>query len=131
MRDVADAGRVLGALEERLMDLLWAHGAMTVREACGRRAFAGLAYTTVMTTLDRLHKKGFLTRQKEGHAFLYRPALTRAELDCLVVEQAVADLISRSPQPVLAALVDVAASIDAENLARLERLVAARKRKTK
>ena len=40
-----------------------------------------MAYTTLMTTMDRLHRKGVLARTKHGRAFLYRPAVTRAEFE--------------------------------------------------
>ena len=60
------------------MDVLWSGGESNVRdvaEKIGRR----LAYTTVMTTLDRLYKKGMLERRKSERAFLYSPRLSRRE----------------------------------------------------
>jgi len=61
----------LGELERRVMQALWTGGAMSVRAL--RDAFADeLAYTTLMTTMDRLFSKGFLERRKEGRAFVYK-----------------------------------------------------------
>ncbi len=65
------------------MEVLWARedaggGAATARDVS--RALAGerdLAHTTVMTVLDRLAKKGFLTRERDGRAWRYRPAASR------------------------------------------------------
>ena len=111
------------------MELLWVAGPMTVRDVLGRREVAGLAYTTVMTTLDRLHRKGLLDRHKEGAAFRYRAALSRDELNARIVEETVGPLLSRSGDPVLAAFVDAAATVDRHNLARLERLIAQRRRR--
>jgi predicted transcriptional regulator len=60
------------------MDILWERGESNVRDVVdllGRP----LAYTTVMTTLDRLFKKGLLVRRKADRAFLYSPTLSHAE----------------------------------------------------
>jgi predicted transcriptional regulator len=76
----------LGELERTVMEVLWARAdagpagqeAATAREV--GRALAGdrdLAHTTVMTVLDRLAKKGFLHRERDGRAWRYRPAATR------------------------------------------------------
>ena len=59
----------LGELEQVVMEAVWAHPPSTVREIADRmRGDADRAYTTVMTTLDRLHRKGLLRREipKEG-----------------------------------------------------------------
>ena len=60
------------------MEILWARGESNVREVADRLG-RPLAYTTVMTTLDRLYKKGLLARRKSDRAFLYSPSLNRAE----------------------------------------------------
>ena len=62
----------LGKLERETMDEVWKRKEVSVRDlelAFGER----IAYTTIMTTLDRLYKKGLLKRRKEGRAFLYSP----------------------------------------------------------
>lgn len=72
------SGPALGHLESRVMELLWSNGESSVHdvvERLGRK----LAYTTVMTTLDRLFKKGLLERRKADRAFLYAPRWTRQE----------------------------------------------------
>jgi predicted transcriptional regulator len=124
-------GHVLGPLEERLMDVVWAGGPLTVREVCGRlRGHGTPVYTTVMTTLDRLFHKGLLVRHKEGNAFVYSAAMTRQDVHRRIVEETVSALIERSGDPVLAAFVDAAASASEENLQRLEKLIAAKRRST-
>ena len=66
----------LGPLETRVLDALWTRGsASSVRDL--HPAFPGIAYTTLMTTLDRLHRKGVLSRVKQGRAFLYAPVTSR------------------------------------------------------
>ena len=120
--------RPLGALEQRVMEIVWRSAPVSVRDVMrelGPRP--ALAYTTVMTTLDRLHKKELLTRERDGSAFLYRPALRREEFLHALAESAAAELLSESAAPVLAAFVDAAARADAAHLDELERLIAERR----
>lgn len=128
MRSFDNAPRVLGELEERLMEVLWDEHPLAVRAVCDR-LHGKLAYTTVMTTLDRLHKKRMLRREKQGNAFVYAPAMDRPEYRRRVIEAAVAPLLEAGAGPVLAAFVDVAAELDEDNLARLEKLIAAHRRR--
>ncbi|MGE3765656.1 MAG: BlaI/MecI/CopY family transcriptional regulator [Kofleriaceae bacterium] len=121
--------RALGDLEERLMTILWEESPLSVRDVCTRMKRTKLAYTTVMTTLDRLHRKGLLARTKQGNAFLYVPAIDRAEYQRRVVETALAPMFEQGAAPVLAAFVDVAANVDEANLAQLEQLIAQHKRR--
>jgi predicted transcriptional regulator len=129
MQTFEKASRVLGALEERMMELLWRKSPLSVRDVGDRlRGGPRLAYTTVMTTLDRLYKKGLLARDREGAAFIYRPAFSRDEYHRRVVEAAFTGLVAKATDPVLAAFVDVAASVDEANLQRLEDLIAQRRK---
>ena len=68
-----------GPLEIRVLEALWARET----PACVRDLqpqFPGVAYTTLMTTLDRLFRKGTLSRAKSGRAFFYRPKASQQEL---------------------------------------------------
>ncbi len=71
----------LGELEQAVMGILWSRPEwLSVRDVHELlKADRDLAYTTVMTVLDRLAKKGLATRQLEGRAWLYRPTRTRAD----------------------------------------------------
>lgn len=129
MRSFDDAARVLGDLEQGVMDVLWEAGPLAVREVQRRVGGGKLAYTTVMTTLDRLFKKRLLTREKLGLAFVYQPAMDRGEYQRRVVEAAVAPLLEHGTGAVLAAFVDVAAGISESNLQALEKLIAERRRR--
>ncbi len=66
---------LLGPLEVQVMEILWGAGERSVRDVV-ERLDRKLAYTTVMTTLDRLFKKGLLDRQKSERAFLYSPRVS-------------------------------------------------------
>lgn len=105
------------------MSLLWQDDPLTVRQVA-KRLGDELAYTTVMTTLDRLFKKRLLEREKSGLAWVYRPALSRAEYHQSIVESTVGELLQESTVPVLSAFVDTAARLDEDNLRRLEELIA-------
>jgi predicted transcriptional regulator len=129
MRSFRNASRVLGELEEAVMDVLWDEAPLTVRDVSQRVARRKLAYTTVMTTLDRLYKKRLLAREKVGLAFEYRPAIDRDEYHRRVVEAAVTPLFEDGAKSVLAAFVDVAADIDREHLEQLQRLIAERRKR--
>jgi predicted transcriptional regulator len=122
------AARVLGELETRVMDLLWEEHPLSVRTACERLG-GDHAYTTIMTTMDRLHKKRLLRRTKAGNAFIYEPSMDRAEYQKRVVEAALTPLLEQGAAPVLAAFVEVAADLDEENLTKLEGLIASHKRR--
>jgi predicted transcriptional regulator len=82
----------LGELERAIMDVLWETDvSLTVREVSARLPERNLAHTTVMTVLDRLAKKGFAKRQRDGRAWRYCPAATReayvAELMLTALDQ--------------------------------------------
>lgn len=72
-------GRGFGDLEAVVMERLWERDHATpVREVFEQmRVDREIAYTTVMSTMDNLFRKGWLTRELEGRAYLYRPKLTR------------------------------------------------------
>ena len=115
----------LGPLEHRVMEALWRRGEANVRDV--HEEFGdGIAYTTVMTTLDRLYKKGLLTRWKVGRAFQYAPAATREESQRTSRPRLLEGLLAQhghEPLPLLSNLVDAVGDADQRLLDDLERLV--------
>ena len=82
--------RGFGELEAAVMDRVWSHaGTTTVREVfdelAGQRE---IAYTTVMSTMDNLYRKGWLVRERVGKAFRYWPTLTREEYSARLMRAA-------------------------------------------
>ena len=79
-----------GSLESAVMDRVWSRGhVVTVRdvfEDLGRDR--QIAYTTVMSTMDNLHRKGWLQREKVGKAFRYWPTMTREEYSAALMRDA-------------------------------------------
>ncbi|TCM44932.1 BlaI/MecI/CopY family transcriptional regulator [Kribbella sp. VKM Ac-2568] len=82
--------RGFGDLEAAVMDRLWSRDdPATVREVLDDlRRVRELAYTTVMTVMDNLHRKGWLSRQLDGRAYRYRPESTRPEYCARLMRQA-------------------------------------------
>src|SRR6185295_5670813 len=104
----------LGALEQEVMGVVWATGEVSVRDVSSRLD-SEFAYTTVMTTMDRLFKKRLLSRRKVGQAFMYRAVATREELEGAVAAELVDSLLRRhasEPLPVLSSLVDAVSDRD-------------------
>jgi predicted transcriptional regulator len=120
----------LGALERDVMALVWRRGDVNVRDACDELG-SGVAYTTVMTTMDRLFKKGLLTRWKVGRAFVYRATASRAEIEGAVATELMHSLLQREgePLPVLSSLVDAVSNRDRALLDELERLIREKRRR--
>lgn len=84
---------ILGELEMQIMEILWQQDKpVSVREIHeDLLKVRSLAYTTVMTVLDRLAKKGIAHREREGRAWLYVAGFTRAELVVTAMQEALAD----------------------------------------
>ena len=89
------ATRHLGPLEQQLLTALWSRGSATVRELLEDGEIK-LAYTTVMTTLDRLYKKHLLDRVAEGRAYRYTPRFTETELEKAAVSHTVRQMLESS-----------------------------------
>jgi predicted transcriptional regulator len=122
----------LGALERDVMAVVWQTDEISVREACERLA-SPVAYTTVMTTMDRLFKKRLLSRRKVGRAFVYTAAATRDEMEGAVASELVQSLLQRpggEPLPILSSLVDAVSDRDRTLLDELERLIREKRRAT-
>jgi BlaI family penicillinase repressor len=123
------SSRQLGPLEQRMLDGLWAKGNATVRELV-EGGYRDLAYTTVMTTLDRLFKKGLLTRCEQGRAFRYAPRFSREELHREVAGHAFRQLLDASPASSLplSFLVEILGERDEQLLDDLRKLVERKRR---
>ena len=129
----------LGDLERAVMDVLWqthvgradvgqadvgqADVGLTVRQVSGRLADRELAHTTVMTVLDRLAKKGFAWRERDGRAWRYRPSASREAYVVALMLSALAQTGDRS-----AALTRFARSVSADEAKVLRRALAALER---
>lgn len=124
---------VLGELETAVLDWLWEHGTAETRDihrALGQAR--GITLSTIQSTVERLHRKQLLMRERFGHAYRYAPALTRAEFRARSIAGLAGDLEGADAAGVLAAFVDIVARTDRGRLDELAALVeAARARKVR
>jgi len=121
-----------GALEREVMEILWLEGNLAVRDV-QTRLTRPAAYTTVMTTLDRLYKKGVLGRVQAGRAFFYSPAATREELRASIASRVLTGLLQGRGDgalPILSNLVDTVGAQDGGDdlLRTLEEMVRDKRR---
>lgn len=85
--------RGFGDLEAVVMNRVWDHvGSVTVRELFDElRLERAIAYTTVMSTMDNLHRKGWLVRDKDGKAYRYTAVASREEYSARLMREAMAE----------------------------------------
>jgi predicted transcriptional regulator len=122
----------LGPFEQQVLEALWSRGTATVRELLEDQNITQ-AYTTVMTTLDRLYKKRLLDRIAEGRAFRYSPRQTPEELRRVAVVEGIRQLLGSgdaSSLP-LSYLVEALSTHDAQLLDELQVLVERKRRELK
>ena len=114
------------------MGILWTGPDLSVRDV-QERLRRPAAYTTVMTTLDRLYKKGALNRHQVGRAFVYSAAITEAGLRARIAGGVIAGLVTSRDEaavPILSNLVESVGQHDdgPELLRRLEEMVREKRR---
>jgi predicted transcriptional regulator len=121
---------LLGELETAVMNHLWTGGegeAKAVHAALGKRR--GITLNTIQSTLKRLFEKGLLEREKVSHAHVYRACVSREEFHRGLLGQLVGGLMLGQADALVSAFVDLTERAGPEHLARLETLVAERRRK--
>lgn len=131
MRGFRPAGRgikqVLGHLEAEVMQALWKQPGQTVLEVEEKlRRKREIAHTTVLTTLDRMHRKGYLTRERQGKAFVYAPRYSREEFERKLAQEVLSGLLGGLGEPVLSTFVELIGEDDGK-LDRLEALIKERR----
>jgi predicted transcriptional regulator len=115
----------LHELESEVMESLWASGESSVRavmDALNRTASKPRAYTTYMTIMGRLHKKGLLARRREGKTDYYSPVYGREEYMALRARSQVEDLVEQYGDVALSHFAQQMASLDPERRRALQRL---------
>jgi predicted transcriptional regulator len=123
----------VGRRERLVLEETWRRGEVSVRDIY--RAFdERVAYTTLMTVLDRLFRKNLLARRRDGRAYLYSAAISRQEFDRTIKADVVDGLLGHGAdevEPVLACIVDTITQRDRELLDELDRLIQEKKRELK
>jgi predicted transcriptional regulator len=125
------AAQVLGELQTAVMETLWREPDLTVTEVEQRlQKTREIAHTTVLTTLDRMHHKGLLLREKKGKAFVYAPRFSREEFERGIAEEVLSALLSQFTEPALSAFIELIGE-DGEKLDQLEDLIRQKKARKK
>lgn len=107
----------LGPLEHQIMDIVWKQKKSTVysvvEDLCQEKK---LAYTTVMTVMSRLAKKGVLTRKKKGKTYYYQPSETKDQFIHQVVKNTISKMVNMFGEEALIAFED-----ETQNLTKEQR----------
>lgn len=112
------------------MEIIWLRGKADVAVSEVHsilEARRDLAYTTVMTTMTRLHAKGLLSRRKDGRRYVYQAAMTEAEFIETMTREVLSSLPAVGQQTAIAMLVEQVAQADASQLDAIEAIIRARR----
>ena len=110
------------------MDAVWAAGGAGISVARLRTAFGRTrAYTTLMTTADRLFKKGLLRRRREGRAYVYSARVSADEVRLQPAADILGTLLEDDPALALSFLVETVSTQDRALLDDLERMIRAKR----
>jgi predicted transcriptional regulator len=99
---------LLGQLEQAIMDAVWEHQPLTVRDVLDRlSAQRPIAYTTVMTVMNRLQRQGFLKRHMgQDGAYEYRPTSSRQEFFTVAAKTRAGEMVKRYGDAALVQFLD-------------------------
>jgi predicted transcriptional regulator len=120
----------LGELECSVLEHVWSLKDATVHDVLGRME-RPLAYTTIMTTLDRLYRKGLLVRLKRGRAFVYGPACSKQDVQREIARELVNEISAdpmHSKDYLLSFLIESVDPKDTEVLTKLEAAIREKRR---
>lgn len=118
---------VLTDHELRLMEVVWRKQRATVADVVEALPPPPLTYSTVLTTLRTLEQKGHLTHEEEGRAFVYRPAIARADAAKSAVRHVLDRFFGSSPGALAVALLGDERLSEAD-LAQIKQLVTGRRK---
>lgn len=117
-------------LELEILKILWDDSPLPVRDVRARlesEANRPLAHSSVITMLNIMHRKGFLSRRKQGKSFLFSPKVAKGSISGQIMGDLLARLFDGSPSAMMLNLLETA-DVDSAELAALRELIA---RKTK
>jgi predicted transcriptional regulator len=115
-------------LELPLMEILWTKGSMKGRDFYEEiRRKKDIAYTTGLTVLDRLSKKGFVKKDRESGTILFTPAISRQAYESAVTESLVQKAFDVSPDLAVSAFADMFSKMPKGNLEKLGKLLKEKK----
>lgn len=125
----AGLGRVLGDLEKSVMDVLWEMGEATGREVLEEiEKERAVAFTTVLTVMDRLLKKGLIKRIKKEGLYVYKATLSKDDFVKQVSEEVLQGILDISASSAAASFLDILYKTSPDEIDRLSKLIEERKK---
>jgi predicted transcriptional regulator len=112
----------LTEVELELMDVLWERGRATVSEIVESLPDERLAYSSVLTMMRILEQKGYVTHEKEGRAFLYRPLVDRRQAQKSVLGYLLKRFFNNSPEMLVVNLLEHE-EMGPDEVRRLKRMI--------
>jgi len=120
---------MFGSAELPVLEALWERGALTGREIYEEvRRSRELAYTTVLTIVGRMVKKGSVKRKKLGGIYIYEPALKKPEFERQAASAVIKGIVAMSPSYAVSAFVDVLSQYDAGKLDEIMKIIEERRK---
>lgn len=121
--------KVLGRLEQEILDVLWANGALSGKAVYSNiNGTRDIALTTVLTVIERLAKKGLLKKARAEGIYMYSCAYSREEFAGAVSQEVFKGIFEISSSGASASFVNILAESDPEELDRLSALIADKKK---
>jgi len=115
---------MFGSTELPVLEALWEKGALTGREIYEEvRRSKELAYTTVLTTVGRMLKKGSIRRKKRDGIYIYEPAWTKLEFKRQAASAVIRGIVEVSPLHAVSAFVDILSLRDADKLDEIMKII--------
>jgi predicted transcriptional regulator len=115
-------------LERPLMEILWTKGSMKGKDLYEQiRRKRDIAYTTALTVLDRLSKKGLIKKDRKSGTILFTPAISRQAYESAVTESFVQKAFDVSPDLAVSAFAEIFSTMPKEDIGRLEKLLEEKK----
>ena len=119
---------LLGELEKQVMQYLWSSPNVDAKQVHADLATKrDSSLNTVQSALERLFKKGLLSREKHGHAYLYRARIKREDLIAKLIDSVASDFISQGESSLVTAFSSVSSEMDEAQLVQLEKLIEKRR----
>lgn len=114
----------LGELEKLVLQYLWNAPEADAKQVHGVLGQSrGNSHNTIQSTLDRLFKKGLLSRTKQGHAFFYRAKVDRDALIATLITNVTSDFVEEGEHSLIAAFSSASSNLDDAQLDQLEQLI--------
>jgi len=120
---------MFGSAELPVLEALWEKNALTGREIYEQvRRSKELAYTTVLTTVGRMVKKGSIRRKRMDGIYIYEPAWTKLEFERQAASAVIRGIVEISPSHAVSAFVDILSQSDAGQLDEIMKIIEAKRK---